>query len=115
MQSIKPESALTQNQDRIYPLQTTFEYYNEKFVNFKNHVKKISMYYPDVEEWYHNLNKINFAMFVNLVESKLSDYENIHALFDDQMAEYAINHEMIKDEDLDKLHKYMSLFEIMLA
>lgn len=120
MESIKPENDSMQNQDRIYPLQTTFEYYSEKYTNFKKHVEKIADYYPDVAKWSKHLNSIHFAMFVNIIELKLaatleSSQDNMNDLFENEMIDNGINFEMIKDADMDKLYKYIKLFEIMLA
>jgi hypothetical protein len=94
---------------------TTFEFYAEKYKNFKTFVKEIASYYPEIIKWSNHLDKMNLAVFISLVEPKTDNFENMSELFLHEMEENGIDTCKIHEEDLRKLHRYADLFTIMLS
>jgi hypothetical protein len=109
-------------------LQTAYEFYEEKFENFKLHVAKIASYYSGVKPWSDDINKINLAVFIQISGEKFKVPAKYHAenefelrdehardVFIDTAQEMGFALEDVRDEDMVKLTKYAILFSIMLS
>jgi hypothetical protein len=128
MESLKQNNDLTNKKLQIEPLMTTFEWYSEKFVNFKNHIKKIATYYPRIEKWSNDLQKIDLAVFIQMSNNTFLEASKLHTLGEleerDEAARGIIRKlsqennfdlYLINEDDMIKLNKYAVLFSIMLA
>lgn len=101
--------------------QTAYEFYEEKFENFKLHVAKIASYYSDVKPWSDDINKINLAVFIQIsgekfkVPAHADRDEYARDVFIETAQDMGFALEDVRDEDMVKLTKYAILFSIMLS
>lgn len=111
LQQQQNESTQRKSQEDL----TAFEFYEDKYKNFKAFVKKIASYYPAINKWSNNLDKINLAVFISLVEPTFKRHGNMGELFIHEMQENDVNPDEIYEDDMIKLHRYADLFAIMLT
>jgi hypothetical protein len=90
-----------------------YDFYESKYKNFIDHVKKISIYYAEIQSWYHKLEGVNFDVFINIVESTIMN-GSPKQIIDNFAEEEGFDTRNVSPNDLDKLERYIMLFKIML-
>ena len=95
------------------PLQTGYEFYNEKYTNFVAHICKVAGYNAGLKNWYHRLEGVEFSMFISIVAPEIENKtprEIIEKFAEDENFKIAC----IKEADLNKIERYIQLFQVML-
>jgi hypothetical protein len=106
----RDESTPDQSHKRLKTCATTFEFYAEKFENFKRFAHKLAEEIPELGLWSSTLAPLSFGLFIGLVEQNtnlaLSPLEELQEL---AISEH-FDLKQISPEDLDKLERYITLF-----
>jgi hypothetical protein len=115
MSSHEQNECLTENQSPKGPdpLQTGYEFYQEKYFNFVKHIKNITTYYPGLNTWYHRLEGVDFAVFIQIVGPQIED-KTPRQILEKFALDEDFQLDSIKDADLDKIERYIQLFQVML-
>ena len=103
----------SQSQTEPEPLQTGYEFYNEKYTNFVAHICKVAGYNAGLKNWYHRLEGVEFSMFISIVAPEIENKtprEIIEKFAEDENFKIAC----IKEADLNKIERYIQLFQVML-
>jgi hypothetical protein len=89
---------------------TTYDFYAEKFANFKKFAHGLAEEIPELGLWASTLIPLSFNVFISLVEQNtnlaLSPREELEELAKTERFDL----EQISPDDLDKLERYIALF-----
>jgi hypothetical protein len=88
---------------------TTYEWFESKFENLKAHLQKIDAYQPEIGLWLSKLEIISFPMFLEIFQSNCED-ETPRQMIMRFAEKESFNIKKIKDDDLNKLERYIELF-----
>jgi hypothetical protein len=99
-----------QSHKKLKTSATTYEFYCEKFENFKKFAYKLAEEIPELGLWSSTLAPLNFSLFIGLVEQNTNLALSPH----EELQELAISERFdlnqISPEDIDKLERYITLF-----
>jgi len=99
-----------QSHKRLKTCATTYDFYAEKFANFKKFAHGLAEEIPELELWAGTLVPLSFNLFISLVEQNanlaLSPRQELEELARTEHFEL----ERISPDDLDKLERYIMLF-----
>ena len=95
------------------PLQTGYEFYHEKYLNFVKHIFKVSIYYSGLKDWYHRLEGVEFDVFIQIVGPEIEN-KTPRQIVEKFAKDENFQIENIKEDDLNKVERYIQLFQVML-
>ena len=103
----------SQSQTGPEPLETGFEFFYQKYLNFIKHIKHVSSYYPGLNTWYHRLEGVEFAVFISIVGPEIED-KTPREIMEKFGKDEGFHLDYIKEDDLNKIERYIQLFQVML-
>jgi hypothetical protein len=98
---------------RSEPISDGYGFYRQKYTNFQKHVETIADYNPKVQAWSQTLSNMDFAVFLEFAMSRIDPKGDPKELIQKIATEESFDLAEIQYDHLDKLERYIELFQTL--